>query len=97
NLTRADPDILRTTFSTGGANNSRLRPGPLEQALGAQAAAADTTTRAKDAAGAQKLIVDNAYSIPVFELTTILGLSPKVHGVTFDASSRLQFYDAWKS
>jgi len=97
NLTRADPDILRTTFSTGGANNSRLRPGPLEQALGAQAAAADTTTRAKDAAGAQKLIVDNAYSIPVFELTTILGLSSKVHGVTFDASSRLQFYDAWKS
>jgi peptide/nickel transport system substrate-binding protein len=97
NLTRADPDILRTTFSTRGGNNSRLTPGALDTALNAQAADGDPARRATDAATAQRLIVENGYSIPVFELTTILGLAKEVHGVAFEASSRLQFYDTWKS
>jgi peptide/nickel transport system substrate-binding protein len=97
NLTRADPDILRTTFSTKGANNTRLTPGPLDTALDAQAADGDTGKRATDAGTAQWLIVENGYAIPVFELTTILGLAKSVHGLAFEASSRLQFFDAWKS
>ena len=97
NLTRADPDILRNNFSSSLTNYGRIPAGPLENALNAEAADADATQRATDAASAQKLIVDNDYAFPVFELTTILGVSPKTHGIEFDASSRLQFHDAWKS
>jgi peptide/nickel transport system substrate-binding protein len=45
---------------------------------------------------AQKLIVENAYVIPVVELTTELGVSKKVHDLNFEASSRIQLHDTWK-
>ena len=31
------------------------------------------------------------------ELTTVLGVSPDVQGIRFDASSRIHLYDAWKA
>ena len=37
------------------------------------------------------------YTVPVVELTTVLGVAADVHGVRFDASSRIQLYDAWKA
>jgi peptide/nickel transport system substrate-binding protein len=46
-------------------------------------------------AQAQRQIVEHAYTIPVVELQTELGVAKKVHGVLFDASSRIQLHDAW--
>ena len=46
---------------------------------------------------AQRTIVEQAYSIPVFELTQVLGVGPNAHDVGFEASSRLQLFDAWVS
>ncbi|GAA0254845.1 ABC transporter substrate-binding protein [Cryptosporangium japonicum] len=96
NVTRADPDILRTIFSTKYANRSQLKPGPLDTALDQQVATLDDAKRTQSVAEAQKLIVtDHAYQIPIVELSQVIGLSEKVRGLRFEASSRLSFYDTW--
>jgi peptide/nickel transport system substrate-binding protein len=96
NLTRADPDILRTQYSTALANYYRIPPTELDTLLTGQAGSADAAKRADLVTQIQKLIISKAYVVPVVELTTVLGLSPKVHDLAFDASSRLQFHDTWK-
>ncbi|WP_238591967.1 hypothetical protein [Pseudonocardia sp. EC080625-04] len=54
--------------------------------------------RRADLAGqAQRLLAERFDTAPVVELTTVLGVGPDAHGVTFDASSRIQLHDAWKS
>ncbi|MBM7773136.1 peptide/nickel transport system substrate-binding protein [Actinokineospora baliensis] len=96
NTTRADPDILRQLFSTKAGNRSKLTAGnPLDAALDKQAATVEESARRPAAEEAQRLIVEQAYSIPVFELTQVWGLGPKTHGVGFEASSRMQLFDAW--
>ncbi|MFG2589386.1 ABC transporter substrate-binding protein [Streptomyces sp. NPDC048438] len=97
NSTRVDPDILRTGFSGKLLNFGHLSDGELDTLLEKQASASDPDRRAAYVAQAQKIVVDKAYQIPVFELTTVLGLSEKVHDLDFEASSRLQFHDTWLS
>ncbi|MFB9745324.1 ABC transporter substrate-binding protein [Pseudonocardia sulfidoxydans] len=97
NLTRADPDILRSSFSTAGANYYRIPDSPLEPLLRAQAGETDPAKRTAIVDQAQKTLVAQGFYVPVVELTTVLGTSAKVHGITFDASSRIQLHDAWKS
>ncbi|WP_405151176.1 ABC transporter substrate-binding protein [Sphaerisporangium sp. NBC_01403] len=97
NITRADPDILRSSYSTALANVYRLHAGELDTVLAEQAATTDTTKRQALVSQAQRLIVENAYIIPVVELTTELGVSKRVHDLDFEASSRIQLHDTWKS
>jgi peptide/nickel transport system substrate-binding protein len=96
NLTRADPDILRSQYATTGTNFYRLPPGPLDTLLAEQAAQPDAAARAATVARAQQLLVREHHTIPVVELTTVLGVAADVHGVAFDASSRIQLHDTWK-
>ncbi|MFJ9351110.1 ABC transporter substrate-binding protein [Streptomyces sp. NPDC101237] len=95
NVTRADPDILRSSFSTKLANFYHLPPSPLDTALSEQAATVDAAKRKQLVTQAQQLLVQNAYYVPVVELQTQLGASQKVHDLDFDASSRLQLHDTW--
>ncbi|WP_073387048.1 ABC transporter substrate-binding protein [Jatrophihabitans endophyticus] len=95
NITRADPDILRSSYSTKLANVYRLSAGPLDPVLAGQAAATTPARRAGLAAQAQRLVVGNAYAIPVVELETELGVAKKVHDLRFEASSRIQLHDTW--
>ncbi|MFE1285767.1 ABC transporter substrate-binding protein [Streptomyces sp. NPDC058751] len=95
NITRADPDILRSSFSTKLANFYRVPPSGLDTTLAAQAATADPAERGRLVARAQRSIVREAYNAPVVELQTQLGVSTKVHGLAFDASSRIQLHDTW--
>jgi peptide/nickel transport system substrate-binding protein len=97
NLTRADPHILRTLYSTRLNNFYRLPPGELDDVLAEQAATPDEAARAELVARAQQLIVENAWTVPVVELTTVLGVSPDVRGIRFDASSRIHLFDAWRT
>jgi peptide/nickel transport system substrate-binding protein len=96
NLTRADPDILRSQYATTGTNFYRLPPGPLDTLLAEQAAQPDPAARAATVARAQQLLVREHHTIPVVELTTVLGVAADVHGIAFDASSRIQLHDTWK-
>jgi peptide/nickel transport system substrate-binding protein len=95
NTTRADPDILRSSFSTRLGNFYHLPSSSLDTALSAQAATTDTAKRKQLVAQAQKLIVQNAYNVPVVELQTQLGVSKKVHDLEFDSGSRIQLHDTW--
>ncbi|MFG3023695.1 ABC transporter substrate-binding protein [Streptomyces sp. NPDC048254] len=95
NTTRADPDILRSSFSTQLANFYHLSASSLDTALSAQAATTDTAKRKQLVGEAQQLIVRNAYDVPVVELQTQLGVSNKVHDLTFDSGSRVQLHDTW--
>ncbi|MGW0836374.1 ABC transporter substrate-binding protein [Streptomyces prunicolor] len=95
NITRADPDILRNSFSTKLANFYRVPVTDLDSALTGQAATTDATKRKQLVQQAQQLIVRNAYYAPVVELQTQIGVSTKVHGLNFDASSRIQLHDTW--
>lgn len=97
NLTRADPDILRSQFSTALNNFYRLPPTELDDVLAQQAATPDPAARGELVARAQQLISENSWSVPVAELTTVLAVSPDVQGVRFDASSRIHLFDTWKA
>ncbi|WP_432923334.1 ABC transporter substrate-binding protein [Microbispora sp. CA-135349] len=93
----ADPDILRRYYTARGLNAVRLPGGPLQTALDGQAAESDTGKRAAQVAAAQTLLVRDAYAIPLFEGSVIVGVGARAHGVRFDSAARLQFHDAWVS
>ncbi|MDT0483942.1 ABC transporter substrate-binding protein [Streptomyces doebereineriae] len=95
NLTRADPDILRSQYSTRLANFYHLPASPLDSLLNQQAATTDAAKRKQLVDQAQQLIVKNAYIVPVVELQTQLGVAKKVHDLDFEASSRIQLHDTW--
>jgi peptide/nickel transport system substrate-binding protein len=97
NLTRADPDILRAQYWSGGSNYYRFPPGPLDALLVGQGATTDPAQRAQLSAQAQQLIANQHLVVPVVELATTLGVGPTAHDVAFDASARVQLHDSWKS
>ncbi|MFF7157541.1 ABC transporter substrate-binding protein [Streptomyces sp. NPDC008139] len=97
NGTRADPDILRTAFSSKLLNLSHIDDPELQTLLDTQAAAADPAKRADIVASAQRRVLEQAYQIPVFEMTSVYALSGKVHDITLGSSSQAQFHDAWLS
>ncbi|WP_062215319.1 ABC transporter substrate-binding protein [Streptomyces sp. NBRC 109706] len=95
NTTRTDPDLLRAAFSGELANLSRVDDPDLEELLAEQNATPDPSARAELVAQLQAEVLEKGYLIPVFELTTVLGLGEHVHDLDFEASSRLQFHDTW--
>jgi peptide/nickel transport system substrate-binding protein len=96
NLSRADGDVLRTTFSSGAANTLRIDDPTLEALLQQQLATGDPAERATVLADAQERIASQYYQIPVHELTSILSTQPDVGGVSLGADSRLdQLTGAW--
>ncbi len=95
-LTRTDPDILRTVYSTSQKDRAYLPSAdPLEPLLGEQAATLNPATRQSLAASAQKLIVQQAYSIPIYESAQVDAFSASVHGARLDASAQPELFDAW--
>ncbi|MDQ0374791.1 ABC transporter substrate-binding protein [Cellulomonas humilata] len=96
NVTRADGDILRTQFSSKFRNiNKRPADTVLDPLLDAQLAQGDPAKRNDDLATAQQTILDEGLAIPLFELAQSIGIGADVHGLAFDASSRLLFHDTW--
>ena len=43
----------------------------------------------------QNRLLNAGYLVPIFDQTTVLAASPKVHNLKFEASSRLQLHDMW--
>ncbi|MEJ2861590.1 ABC transporter substrate-binding protein [Actinomycetospora flava] len=98
NVSRADPDILRAQYGTAGPNSFRFPAGtPLDALLTAQAGTLDPAQRTQQVAQAQEQLVGQHLVVPVAELTTTLAVGPGAHDVAFDASSRIQLHDTWKS
>jgi peptide/nickel transport system substrate-binding protein len=97
NLTRADPDVLRTVFSVTSPNNNtkRTEPAEIDELLDEQAAIIDPAERQEVVDEAARLLVTGGYTIPIYQLSTTITAASKAQGLTFEASSRLDFYDAW--
>ncbi|MFI0444084.1 ABC transporter substrate-binding protein [Actinomadura sp. 6N118] len=95
NVTRADPDILRSSFSTKLVNVYNVPSSDLDGILDGQSAQVDRAKRFELVAQAQRQIVQRAYTVPVVELQTVLGTAKTVHDLKFDASSRIQLHDTW--
>ncbi|MEV7010001.1 ABC transporter substrate-binding protein [Streptosporangium sp. NPDC051022] len=95
NSTRADPDILRTVFSTKFSAAAYLPPSDLDGELEKQVTALDQAGRAKVVGEIQRIVLDRGYAVPVFELAQVVGVSRRVHGLTLDPSVRLRLLDTW--
>jgi peptide/nickel transport system substrate-binding protein len=98
NSSRADGDVLRTSFSTAATNYSRIQDPTLEALLQKQLTVSDTTAREAVIGQIQDRVAGQYHEIPVHELTTILSTSKSVHGITLGADSRVeQLTGAWKT
>ncbi|MEV0686520.1 ABC transporter substrate-binding protein [Nocardia sp. NPDC050378] len=98
NSTRADGDILRTSFALTGRNLSVRGPVPaLDTALDQQLATNDPVARAALIATAQREILDNGLYVPTIELSQAIGAAAHTQDLKFEASARLQFFDTWLS
>ncbi|WP_405180403.1 ABC transporter substrate-binding protein [Nocardia sp. NBC_01377] len=98
NSTRADGDILRTSFGLAGRNFSAREAIPaLDEVLDSQLSAGDTAARAQLIQTAQQRIFEAGLWVPTVELSQAIGASGTVRDLKFEASARLQFFDTWLS
>jgi peptide/nickel transport system substrate-binding protein len=95
NLTRSDPDVLRLIFSANARNINDRAPEEVDDLLDRSAAATDPAERGELITQASRLLVERGHAIPVYELSTTIAAADHVHGLTFEGSSRLDFYGAW--
>lgn len=95
NLTRSDPDVLRLIFSANARNINDREPEEVDDLLDRSAAATDPAEREELITEASRLLVERGHAIPVYELSTTIAAAEHVHGLTFEGSSRLDFYGAW--
>lgn len=98
NLTRSDPDVLRTVFDQGGRIvNNRESPDHVDQLLTDSLATTDPDSRHRTVQEATAELVEQGYVIPLAELSGISATSASVHNYRYEASSRLQLVDTWLS
>lgn len=98
NTTRADGDILRTSFGLDGRNLNVREPIPaLDEALNGQLSTADAAARTALIGTAQQQVLDAGLLIPTVELSQAIGAGATTHDLRFEASARLQFFDTWLS
>ncbi|MFE7513906.1 ABC transporter substrate-binding protein [Streptomyces sp. NPDC057540] len=97
---RAEPDILRTYFDSaqtgdkGGVNAFGLSDPQLDGWLREASATRDPARRTALYAKAQARVNDQVYALPVYAPATLLGVSDRVRGVTFDVQAYPRFHDA---
>ncbi|WP_414120382.1 ABC transporter substrate-binding protein [Corynebacterium nuruki] len=97
NLTRSDPDVLRTVFDAGGRNVNNRPAGHVDDLLGDSLATTDPAARARTVGDITAELVRDGNVIPLVELSGISATAPDVHGYRYEASSRLQLLDTWLS
>jgi len=95
NLTRADPDVLRTVFLASGRNVNVRGPLALDQTLIDSAASLDVQRRGALIHQASRELLEQGHVIPLVEAATVTAFRDAVRGLHYEASTRLQFYDTW--
>ncbi len=96
---RAEPDILRTVFHSSymppkGADYSHVSS--LDDKL-IQAQGAPDAQRKQLYSEIQQQIIEQAYVVPLYVPAYQLGISKKLHGVSWATNAKPNFYDAWLS
>ncbi|WP_228282500.1 ABC transporter substrate-binding protein [Brevibacterium atlanticum] len=96
NLTRADGDVLRNYFGVSEQNgNERKKAEELDKILARTTSTLDEKERTADFTKAAKILIDEGYSVPIVELSGVIGTGENVHDFKYEASSRFQLYDTW--
>ena len=95
NLTRADPDVLRMVFDASGNNVNRRQPGEVDRLLRESAETLDSTRRQTLIDQASEQLLRDGHAIALVELATVMAHGKAVHGLHYEASSRLQLFDTW--
>jgi peptide/nickel transport system substrate-binding protein len=98
-FSRPDADILRTVFGQSLNNSAFAKDGTpgnaeIQALLQQQRETTDADKRAAIAGEIQSLLIEHNWSFPLAQLVQVLGVSPEVTGLAFDAFSVATFYDA---
>lgn len=104
-FTRADPGALQFLLNPDLANSKALAlnaadPETRSKILALFTKASETTDEAVTAQAyseLQKLLIDQAVVIPVFERVQYAGVSNAVHGFAYTSESFLKLNDVWKN
>ncbi len=93
----ADVDVLRKDYSREGLNRLHLPAGnAIDPLLFKQNGIVDPAERIKTTNEAQRIIIDKAYSVPLFSPDNLWAASMKVKDFGFAASGPSQIvYDTW--
>jgi peptide/nickel transport system substrate-binding protein len=92
---RADADQLNQLFES--INYSKQTNPQVTADITAAEGSTSQAVQDKDYGAVQKIVIDQAYIIPVYVETQIYSYSSKVHGIDLDATGWQTFYDAWVS
>lgn len=95
NLTRADPDVLRTVFLNSGRNVNVRGEAPVDRLLLESAASLDPQKRGALVQQVNLELLEQGHVFPLVEAATVTAFRDVVHGLHYEASTRLQFYDTW--
>ncbi|MGV3017250.1 TIGR04028 family ABC transporter substrate-binding protein [Rothia sp. 88186D007BW] len=97
---RADYDVIKSQYCSENRNSllnldpktGQLGDPELEELTFQVAQAPTTEERAAASARIQEILIEKAYSIPIFEEPQVFGLQPFVQGFTTDPIGRPSFY-----
>jgi len=97
NNSRADGDVLRSKFSSSGAQSIGASDATLDALFQKELSQSSPTDRDATFADIQERIASQADFVPVHELTSIIATAKDVHGIAYGADTRLdQLTGAWK-
>ena len=103
---RADPDVIRSQYypttrnvllQKGGVSTrvQTFTDDKLNKLLEAIAAETDQAKRLALVGEVQAYVIDQAYTIPIFEEPQAFAASPRLKDFSFEAVGRPSFYAAW--
>lgn len=93
---RADPDVLKSNFhSTSNRNALVSTDATLDGLLDEISTLPTTEERYEKAAEVQNYLLDNALTIPLYELPQTYAAAPYVSGVGYEPVGRVTLYTVW--
>lgn len=93
---RVDPDVLKSNFHSASNRNALVSDDPvLDGLLDEISTLATEDERYEKAAEVQRYLIENAYTIPLYELPQTYATSPATHGLSWESVGRVTFYDTW--
>ncbi len=93
---RVDPDVLKSNFHSASNRNALVSDDAvLDGLLDEISTLSSTEERYAKAAEVQEYLIDNAYTIPLYELPQTYATSAKTHGLTWEPVGRVVLYDTW--
>lgn len=97
--TRADPDVLRTVYSSFYENQSFLFDNPdpeLDALLGELQTTTDGAARLEVSEQVQRLVLERGYTVPLYDLTQFTAAAEGVQGASTDIEGKPLLVDVWR-